>query len=156
MLKLLIFAIDCVRRNPDLSFRDVGLLGAQSRIAPETVVDGSRIFTEFKGAMSEQYVQQEIRAVADVVPYFWTSPDSRCEIDFLSESAGAVVPIEAKAEVNLRAKSLKAFRERFSPPLSVRTSLAPWRPQEGLLNVPLYAIGDALASLPYLRRDKRD
>lgn len=135
---------------------DVGLLGAQSRIAPETVVDGSRIFTEFKGAMSEQYVQQEIRAVADVVPYFWTSPDSRCEIDFLSESAGAVVPIEAKAEVNLRAKSLKAFRERFSSPLSVRTSLAPWRPQEGLLNVPLYAIGDALASLPYLRRDKRD
>ena len=106
--------------------------------------------------MSEQYVQQEIRAVADVVPYFWTSPDSRCEIDFLSESAGAVVPIEAKAEVNLRAKSLKAFRERFSSPLSVRTSLAPWRPQEGLLNVPLYAIGDALASLPYLRRDKRD
>ena len=104
--------------------------------------------------MAEQYVQQEVRAVADVVPYFWTSSDSRCEIDFLSETAGAVVPIEAKAEVNLRAKSLKSFRERFSPPLSVRTSLAPWQPQEGLLNIPLYAIGDALASLPDLCRRK--
>ena len=103
--------------------------------------------------MAEQYVQQELRAVADVVPYFWTSSDSRCEVDFLADSAGAVVPIEAKAEVNLRAKSLRSFRERFSPPLSVRTSLAPWRPQDGLLNIPLYAIGDALASLPVLDKE---
>lgn len=123
---------------------DVGLLGAQARIDAATVVDGNRIFTEFKGALAEQFVQQELRAGMGATPYFWTAEDSRAEVDFLVESFGRVMPIEVKAERNVRAKSLRAFRERYGVELAVRTSLAGWERQEGLLNVPLYAIGAAM------------
>ena len=120
---------------------DVGLLAAQSRLAPRTVVEGSRVFTEFKGALTEQYVQQELRASAGLVPFFWAAPGSQAEVDFLVESDGGVVPVEAKAERNLRAKSLRVFRDRFAPTLSVRTSLSAYERQDGLVNLPLYAIG---------------
>ena len=122
---------------------DVGLLAALSGLAPRTILEGSRVFTEFKGALTEQFVQQELRAAADIEPFYWTTPDSRTEIDFLVELSGLVVPIEAKAACNLRAKSLKSYRERFAPPLSVRTSLAGLRREpDGLLNLPLFAIGN--------------
>ena len=120
---------------------DVGLLGAQSHLDAKSVVEGNRVFTEFKGALTEQFVQQELRASTNAVPYFWSSADSRAEVDFLVETCNSVVPVEVKAEGNLRAKSLKVFREKFSPDLSIRTSLAEFERQDWLLNVPLYAIG---------------
>ena len=120
---------------------DVGLLGAQSRLDARTVVEGSRIFTEFKGALTEQFVQQELRAAAGIRPFYWSAADSQAEVDFLAEIGGTIVPIEAKAELNLRAKSLKVFREKFAPPCAVRTTMAPWLVQDGLVNLPLYAIG---------------
>jgi len=120
---------------------DVGLLAAQSGLAARTILDGSRVFTEFKGALTEQFVQQELRAAADAEPFYWTTPDSRTEVDFLVELSGLVVPVEAKAACNLRAKSLKSYRERFAPPLSVRTSLAGLRREaDGLVNLPLFAV----------------
>lgn len=120
---------------------DVGLLAAQSGLAARTILDGSRIFTEFKGALTEQFVQQELRAAADTEPFYWTTADSRTEIDFLVELSGLVVPVEAKAALNLKAKSLKSYRERFAPPLSVRTSLAGLRREPGgLLDLPLFAV----------------
>ena len=122
---------------------DVGLLAAQSRLEPKTILDGDAVFTQFKGALTEQYVQQELRAAADAEPFYWTTPDSRTEIDFLFELSGLVIPVEAKAALNLRAKSLKSYIDRFSPPLSVRTSLAPPNGGEGaLLDLPLFAIGN--------------
>lgn len=122
---------------------DVGLLAAQSRLEPRTILEDDAIFTQFKGALTEQYVQQELRAAADAEPFYWTTPDSRTEIDFLVELSGLVVPVEAKAALNLHAKSLKSYRTRFSPPLSVRTSLAPLhRGEGGLLDLPLFAIGN--------------
>ena len=82
-----------------------------------------------------------LRAAADAEPFYWTTPDSRTEVDFLVELSGLVVPVEAKAACNLRAKSLKSYRERFSPPLSVRTSLAGLRREaDGLVNRPLFAV----------------
>lgn len=120
---------------------DVGLLGAQSRLDAKAVVEGSRIFTEFKGALTEQFVQQEVRAAAGIRPFYWSAADSQAEVDFLAEIGGAIVPIEAKAERNLRAKSLKVFRAKFAPPCAVRTSMTPWLVQDGLINLPLYAIG---------------
>ena len=122
---------------------DVGLLAAQSGLAARTILDGSRIFAEFKGALTEQFVQQELRAAADAEPFYWTTADSRTEVDFLVELSGLVVPVEAKAALNLRAKSLKSYRERFAPPLSVRTSLAGLRREPGgLLDLPLYAVSN--------------
>ena len=120
---------------------DVGLLCAHSSLDAKSVVDGNRIFTEFKGALTEQFVQQELRAASALEPFFWSAPRSQAEIDFLVEADGMIVPIEVKAERNLKAKSLQVFRQKFQPALSVRTSLAEYEPQEGLLNLPLYAIG---------------
>jgi len=118
---------------------DAGLLGTQSRLAAETAIDGNRVFTEFKGALTEQFVQQELRA-AGLEPFFYAAPGSQAEIDFLVETPAGVVPVEAKAERNLRSKSLKFYREKFSPAAAVRTSLARFERQDGLVNIPLYAI----------------
>ena len=120
---------------------DVGLLCAHSGLDAKSEVDGNRIFTEFKGALTEQFVHQELRAASALEPFFWSAPRSQAEIDFLVEADGMIVPIEVKAERNLKAKSLQVFRQKFQPALSVRTSLAEYEPQEGLLNLPLYAIG---------------
>jgi predicted AAA+ superfamily ATPase len=120
---------------------DVGLLGAQSKLNAKAVVEGSRVFTEFKGALTEQFVQQEIRAEAGIAPFYWSAPDSRAEVDFLVETEDGIVPVEAKAERNLQAKSLKRYAELFGPKISIRTSMAEWRQSGSLLDIPLYAIG---------------
>ena len=119
---------------------DVGLLAAQSHLSPHAVLEGDRLFTEFKGALTEQFVQQELRAEAGVVPYFWTSDDSRTEVDFLVECADGVVPIEAKAEENLQSKSLKAYCKRFDSRFAVRTAMTGMRREDWLLNLPLFAL----------------
>ena len=126
---------------------DVGLLAAQSHLEPSAVVDGNRAFTEFKGALTEQYVQQELRADLESVPFTWAPSDSSAEIDFLVESAGGVVPIEAKAERNLQAKSLGVYRAKFAPTVSVRTSFADLHEADGLWDVPLYAVGSLCRKL---------
>lgn len=122
---------------------DVGLLAAQSHLAPTAVLEGNRAFTEFKGALTEQFVQQELRAAIGRTPYTWAPPDSTAEVDFLVEDVDAVVPIEAKAERNLQAKSLGVYRAKFAPPRLVRTSLADMREADGLLDIPLYALPSA-------------
>ena len=122
---------------------DVGLLGAQSKLSAKAVVEGSRVFTEFKGALTEQFVQQEIRAEAGLAPFYWSAPDSRAEVDFLVETDDGVIPVEVKAERNLQAKSLKRYAELFCPEFSIRTSMSEWSRREKLLDIPLYAIGQA-------------
>lgn len=120
---------------------DVGLLAAQSHLAASAVVEGDRAFTEFNGALTEQYVQQELRASLEVEPFTWAPSDSTAEIDFLVESPRGIVPVEAKAERNLQAKSLGVYRAKFAPTLAVRTSLADPHETDGLWDVPLYALG---------------
>ncbi len=127
---------------------DVGLLAAQSHLSPTVVLEGNRAFTEFKGALTEQFVQQELRAAAERDPFTWAPSDSTAEIDFLAETDLGVVPIEAKAERNLKAKSLGVYREKFSPPFSVRTSLADAKTSEkNLIDVPLFALGPTFLRL---------
>ncbi|MGN0846472.1 MAG: ATP-binding protein [Kiritimatiellia bacterium] len=124
---------------------DVGLLSAQSGLEARTVLEGTRVFTEFKGALTEQFVQQELRAEWQTTPYTWTPSDSQSEVDFLVQSEGAVIPIEAKAECNLRAKSLAIYRGKFKPERAIRTSLASRKSEVGLDDVPLYALGAEFA-----------
>jgi len=124
---------------------DVGLLAAQSHLPSSAILEGNRAFTEFKGSLTEQFVQQELRATAGLEPFTWAPSDSTAEIDFLVETERGVVPIEAKAERNLQAKSLGVYRAKFSPPLAVRTSLADAKTSEdGLVDVPLYALAPTL------------
>jgi predicted AAA+ superfamily ATPase len=127
---------------------DVGLLGALSGLTAPTVVDGIGVFEGFKGALTEQYVAQQIVAHRDVVPMYWSPEKGQAEIDFIIESDAALIPIEVKAEENLRSKSLRSYIERFGPQQAWRFSLAPYRQQADLTNVPLYAIGAPLSHLP--------
>ncbi len=121
---------------------DVGLLAAQCRLDERVILEGSRIFTEFKGALTEQYVQQEVRASLGIAPFYWSAEKANAEVDFLLESGMEIVPMEVKAEVNLNAKSLRVYREKFHPTISVRTSMADYRKEDWLVNLPLYAIGE--------------
>lgn len=119
---------------------DVGLLGCMTGLRQRTLLDGDDLFVEFKGALTEQYVCQQLKTVEDLGVYYYTNDRGSCEIDFVVDTGEQIVPIEVKAETNLRAKSLKTYRERFEPELSVRTSMADYKKEDWLLNLPLYAI----------------
>lgn len=119
---------------------DVGLLGCMTGLRQRTLLDGDDLFIEFKGALTEQYVCQQLKTIDDLGIYYYTNDRGSCEIDFVVDTGEQIVPIEVKAETNLRAKSLKTYRERFEPELSVRTSMADYKKEDWLLNLPLYAI----------------
>ena len=119
---------------------DVGLLGCMTGLRQRTLLDGDALFVEFKGALTEQYVCQQLKTIEDLGVYYYTNDRGSCEIDFVVDTGEQIVPIEVKAETNLRAKSLKTYRERFEPELSVRTSMADYKKEDWLLNLPLYAI----------------
>jgi len=124
---------------------DVGLLGAMGDIDVRTLIDGNVIFEEFKGALSEQYVLQQLTTISGMVINYWSAERSTAEIDFLVQYSGRVIPIEVKAEENLQAKSLKSFYHKYAPSLSVRTSMSDFRAEDWLTNLPLYAISEITA-----------
>ncbi len=121
---------------------DIGLLSCMVRLRQDVLLDGNALFREFKGALTEQYVLQQIKTLDNVTAYYWTNDRNSAEIDFLIDTGAEVIPIEVKAEINLQAKSLKTFREKFDPALSVRTSMADFHKGDGLIDLPLYAIGN--------------
>lgn len=120
---------------------DVGLLGCMTGLHQRTLLDGNTLFVEFKGALTDQYVCQQLKTLADLELCYYTNDRGSCEVDFVVDTGGRVMPLEVKAETNLRAKSLKTYREKFSPELAIRTSMADYRKEDGLVNLPLYAIG---------------
>ena len=120
---------------------DVGLLGCMTGLHQRTLLDGNALFVEFKGALTEQYVCQQLKTLADLELCYYTNDRGSCEVDFVVDTGGRVMPLEVKAETNLRAKSLKTYREKFSPELAIRTSMTDYRKEDGLVNLPLYAIG---------------
>ncbi len=123
-----------------LFFLDVGLLTASGDLTARTLLEGSSVFVEFKGALTEQYVCQELLADGKIAPYTYMSERSRYEIDFLIQREDAVVPIEVKAEGNVQAKSLKAYVEKYKPENAIRLSTNMYRREAWLENIPLYAM----------------
>lgn len=119
---------------------DVGLLGAMGNIDIKTLIEGNAIFQEFKGAMTEQYVLQQLKSCGNLSIYYWSTEKSSAEIDFMVQHEENVIPIEVKAEENLQAKSLKSFYQQYKPAVSIRTSMSDYRTDEWLTNLPLYAI----------------
>ena len=119
---------------------DVGLLGALSELDAESILEGNVIFTEFKGALTEQYVLQQIVSDTEYKPYYYAGEKSTYEVDFIIQKGRSVIPVEVKAEENLRAQSLKFYCEKFAPENAIRTSMADYREQEWMVNLPLYAI----------------
>ena len=119
---------------------DVGLLGCMAGLSQRALLDGNDLFIEFKGALTEQYVCQQLKTLQDLDIYYYTNDRGSCEVDFVIDTGEMIIPIEVKAEVNLKAKSLKTYKDRFSPKLSVRTSMADYKNEGWLINLPLYAI----------------
>lgn len=120
---------------------DVGLLSCMTRLRQDTLLDGNALFKEFKGALTEQYVLQQLKTLGGVGTYYWANDRGNAEIDFIIDNGNDVIPIEVKAEINLQAKSLKAYRDKFNPRFSIRTSMADYKSEGWLLNLPLWAVG---------------
>ena len=116
---------------------DVGLLRVMSELSPAAILDGSRVFEEFKGALTEQYALQQLCSLPGIRSVYYWSSEATAEVDFVFADETRVIPLEVKANENLHAKSLRLFREKYQTPLAIRTSLANLRLEEGLLNVPL-------------------
>lgn len=124
-----------------LFFLDCGLMGAKAEAPASRILIGDNGFTEYKGAFTEQYVLQQLRAMIDTTLYYFSSEDSSLELDFLYQKGENLVPVEVKAEENLRAKSLRQFCLDHEGVKGVRISMSPYREQEWMVNIPLYAVG---------------
>lgn len=119
---------------------DVGILCALSKLPAKAILEDNRIFTEFKGSLTEQYVLQQLKIhLSDI--HYWTSKSYVAEVDFVTQIEDYVVPIEVKATTNLKAKSLQQYIKDYSPQKAVRTSLSDYKINEnGLYDIPLYVI----------------
>jgi len=123
---------------------DVGLLSALCELDTTTLLKSNDVFTEFKGALTEQFVMQQLAQLRNMPVYYWTNESGNAEIDFVTQVGSKIVPIEVKASINLHAKSLKVYREKFSPEIAVRTAMTDFKEQDDLVNVPLYAVDSYL------------
>ena len=117
---------------------DVGLLGAMNDLDSRSLLENDKLFNDYNGAITEQYVLQEFKTLGELPVFYWAS--NRAELDFLIQHKNNIIPVEAKATINLQAKSLKSFRQKYEPKISIRTSLADYEENSGLFNIPLYDI----------------
>jgi len=124
-----------------LYLNDIGLLGAMTDLDASSIIDGNRMFEEFKGVYAEQFVCQELTAECGYHLYYWSAEKSSGEIDFLLQSQGNVYPIEVKASENLRSKSLASFCQKYDLQTGIRLSLSGYRDEGWMRNIPLYATG---------------
>jgi uncharacterized protein len=117
---------------------DVGLLNAMADVDVQILLNKNQILVEFKGAMTEQFVCQQLSIHHDV--FYWTAENATAEVDFILQKENDIIPIEVKAEENLKSKSLKVFVENFKNTKAVRTSMSLHRREEWMENIPLYGI----------------
>jgi predicted AAA+ superfamily ATPase len=125
-----------------LFFLDIGLINAFAKLDVSILLNKSQILSEYKGSLTEQFVFQEL--MQHHVLYYWTNDKSSAEIDFVFQLKNIVIPVEVKAEENLKAKSLKLFVEKFNLNTGIRTSMSSYREENWLTNIPLYAISASL------------
>ncbi len=117
---------------------DVGLLSAMNDLDSRSLLENAKLFNDYNGSITEQYVLQEFKTIGDLPIFYWAS--NRAKLDFLIQYQNNIIPVEAKATINLQAKSLKSFRQKYEPKISIRTSLADFEKNTGLFNIPLYDI----------------
>jgi len=125
---------------------DIGLMSAMTEVDSRTLLTGNDLFAEFKGALTEQFVYQQLRTIQEMITYYWSAERSSGEVDFVVQHEGRILALEVKAEENLKAKSLRVLVEKFNPGKAVRISMSDYREQDWLVNLPLYAVG----KLPFL------
>jgi len=125
-------------------------LGALSKIDAKTLLEGNQYFTEFKGSITEQYVLQELWSSNHFDPYYWTASNGNAEVDVVFQWKNHPLPLEIKASENLQAKSLKNYYQKYNPLIALRTSLADFRKEDWLINIPLYM----LSQLPHILNEQ--
>ena len=124
-----------------LYHNDIGLLGAMSKLSPRTVIEGNLLFTEYKGVFAEQFVIQQLQLNNDFSIFYFAPDTYSMEVDFIVQNENdEVIPIEVKAGENMKAKSFKYFYEKYKPSKAIRTSLADYKVESWMTNLPLYAI----------------
>jgi hypothetical protein len=121
---------------------DIGLLSAMSELDAKIILEGDAMFTEFKGALTEQYACQEMKLLNNARIAYWTNEGATAEVDFVLQLGSRIIPVEVKAATNLKAKSLAVYREKFKPDAAIRTSLADHKKTGNLIDIPLYALGE--------------
>ncbi len=119
---------------------DVGLLSCMTGLGQRTLLEENELFVEFKGALTEQFVLQQLKTDEKLAIYYYTNERGTCEIDFLLDDGENILPVEVKAAENLRSKSLRAYYEKYQPEISLRISMSDYREQDWLTNLPLYAL----------------
>ena len=115
------------------------------RLRQDTLLEKNELFKECKGALTEQYVLQQLKTLKGIETCYWTNDHSSAEVDFVIDTGSDVIPIEVTAEINLQAKRLKGYRDKFHPRCSVRTNMADYSDEGWLLNVPLWAVGEIVS-----------
>ena len=123
------------------------LLGAMTDAPPSEILVGNNIFTNYKGSFTEQFVAQEYYTARQNQLFYYTNENSTNEIDFVTQS-DKIYPIEVKAEVNLKSKSLSTVLKNNTSTYGLRFSMSPYKEQERMTNVPLYLAGEYLRNLP--------
>lgn len=114
---------------------DVGIIRRMSRLSPTAYAERNRLFTEFKGAIVENYILQSLVTQFEETPRYWTSGNT-AEIDFLIQNNNAIIPIEVKSDANIKSRSLTLYHQKFNPELRIRYSLKNLSYRDGLLNIP--------------------
>ena len=126
-----------------LYHNDIGLLGAMTKLNAKTLLHGNDVFTEFKGALTEQFVFQQLVPKEDLSIHYFPFDNSKYEIDFIIQNEeDEIIPLEVKSGENLRAKSFKLFCEKYQPKTAIRTSLSNYRQETWMTNVPLWVVGE--------------
>ena len=125
-----------------LYMMDVGLLAAKAGIDVKTLLEGNEVFEEFKGSLTEQYVLCQLKQCTELNVFYWSSDVGISEIDFITQIGKYNVPIEIKSSLSLQAKSLKQFIQKYDSKINVRTSMAGYKKEENIINIPLYNIGN--------------
>jgi uncharacterized protein len=123
-----------------LFLHDVGLLSAMASIPIQSLLEKDILFTEFKEALTEQYVMQQLRVVSNRYIGYWTNDRSTSEVDFVYQEQEKIIPMEVKAGRNLNAKSFKLFCEKYQSKTAIRTSLSTYQEKSWMVNLPLYAV----------------
>jgi predicted AAA+ superfamily ATPase len=124
-----------------LYHNDTGLLCAMTQLNAKTLLNGDAVFTEFKGAITEQFVFQQLLPNDEIAIHYFTFSNSKYEIDFIIQNANdEIIPIEVKSGENLKARSFKLFCEKFEPNTAIRSSLSNYQIEHSMLNVPLYIV----------------
>jgi predicted AAA+ superfamily ATPase len=130
-----------------LYLHDCGLLGAMALLPPAIILDENRLFTEFKGILSEQFAVQQL--VSQNLPvYYWRPQNAEAEVDFLLPLKNQIIPLEIKSSENVRSRSLSVYAKTYEPKICVRASLLPYRHQQWLENIPLFSLG------PWLQKNR--